>query len=64
MRTDTVLTGLTIPDCDQPQAHKIGVLKVAVSDEDACNRNGKPSNLPSLIPSTYCHYFHTLLIKS
>ena len=34
----------------------------AVSDEDVCNWNGKPSNPPSLIPSNYCHYFHTLLI--
>ena len=24
-------------------------------------RCGKPFNLPSFIPSTYCHYFHTLL---
>ena len=46
------------------QAQKIGVLKVAVSDENARNRNDKPSNLPPLIPSTYCHYFHTLVIPS
>ena len=42
------------------QAQKIS----AVSDEDACNQNGKPSNPSSPIPSTYCHYFHTLLIPS
>ena len=35
-----------------------------ISDEDACNRNRKLSNSPSLILSTYCHYFHTLLIPS
>ena len=46
------------------QAKKIGVLQVVVSDEDACKRNGKPFNPPSLIPSTSCHYFHTLLIPS
>ena len=33
-----------------------------ISDEDACNRNGKLSSSPCLIPSTYCHYFHTLLM--
>ena len=27
-------------------------------------RCGKPSNLPFFIPSTYCNYFHTLLIPS
>ena len=27
-------------------------------------RCGKPSNLPFFILSTYCHYFHTLLIPS
>ena len=27
-------------------------------------RCGKPSNLPFFIPSTYCHYFHNLLIPS
>ena len=46
------------------QAQKIRVLQVVVSDEDACNWNGEPSNPPSLIPSTYCHFFHTLLIPS
>ena len=49
-------------------AHKIGLLQVInmtkISDEDACNSNGKLSNSPSLIPSTYCHYFHTLLAPS
>ena len=33
-----------------------------ISDKDACNRNGKLSSSPSLITSTYCHYFHTLQI--
>ena len=46
------------------QVQKIGVLQVAVSDEDASNTNGKPSNPPSLMPSNYCYYFHTLLIPS
>ena len=46
------------------QAQKIGVLQVLVSAEDACNWNGKPSKPPSLILSTYCHYFYTLLIPS
>ena len=35
------------------QTQKIGVFQVVVSDEDACNQNGKPSNLPSPIPSAY-----------
>ena len=39
-------------------------LEVVVSDEDAWNRNGKPFNLSSLIPSPYCHYYHILLIPS
>ena len=43
------------------QVQKIGVLRVVISDEYACNRNGKPSNPPSLIPSTYYYDFHTLL---
>ena len=46
------------------QAQKIDVLQVVVSNEDACNRNGKLSSPPLIIPSTYCHYFHTLLIPS
>ena len=46
------------------QAQKIGVLQVVVSNEDASNWNDKPFNPPSLIPPTYCHYFHTLLIPS
>ena len=46
------------------QAQKIGVLQIVVSDEDAWNRNGKLSNPPSLVPSAYCRYFHTLLIPS
>ena len=47
------------------QAHKIGVLQVLVSDEDGYNAlNIKPSDPLSPVPSTYCHYFHTLLIPS
>ena len=46
------------------QAQKIGVLQVVISDEDVCNWNSTPSNPHSLIPSTYCYYFHTLLIPS
>ena len=46
------------------QTQKVGVLQVVNPDEDVCNRNGKPSNPLSLIPSTYCHYFHTILIPS
>ena len=45
------------------KAEKISVLQIVLSDEDACNWNGKPFNLPSLIPSTYYYYFHTLLIQ-
>ena len=44
------------------QADKIDVLHVVLSDEDACNRNGKLFNPYSLTP--YFHYFHTLLIVS
>ena len=32
------------------QAQKIGVLQLVVSDEDACNGNGKPYNSPTPIP--------------
>ena len=46
------------------QAHKMVALQVVVSDKDVCNWNGKPASLPSPTPSTYCHYFHTLLIPS
>ena len=47
------------------QAQKDGVLQVVVSDkDDTSNRNDKTYNPSSLIPSTYCHYFHTLLIPS
>ena len=46
------------------QAQKINSLQIIVSDADACNWNEKLSNPPSLIPSTYCHLFHTLLIPS
>ena len=34
---------------------KIDALQVVVSDEDACDQNGKASNTPSLIPSNCCH---------
>ena len=46
------------------QAQKTCLLQVVVSDEDACDQDGKPSNPPSLILSTYCHYSYTLLIQS
>ena len=46
------------------QAQKTCVLQVVVSDEDTCDQNGKPSDAPSFILSTYCHYFYTLLIPS
>ena len=46
------------------QAQKIGVLQLVVSDENACNGDGKPYNSPAPIPPTYSHYFHTLLIPS
>ena len=49
---------------DSDKLVKTGVLQVAISDEEARNRNGKLSNPPSLISSTYCHFFHTLLILS
>ena len=60
VKTDTVLISSLLPFFIQ--ARKIVVLQVVVSDEDACSRNGKPSNPPSLILSTYCRYFYTLLI--
>ena len=75
-RTDTVLVPQLLPqsmDSDSrahnhwlliAQAQKIGILQEVVSDENACNRNGKPSNPHSLIPSAYCHHFHSLLIPS
>ena len=44
------------------QTQKIDILQVLVSDKDLCDRSGKPSALLSLIPSTYYHYFYTLLI--
>ena len=47
----TVITGLTITDSSSFRLRKLIYC-----------RCGKPSNPPSLIPSTYCHYFHTLLI--
>ena len=46
------------------KAQKIDVLQIFVSDENVCNRNRKPSNPPSPVPSVYCHYLHTLLITS
>ena len=46
------------------KAQKIGLLQVVVCDEDACYRNDNWSNPSFLIPSSYCHYFHTLLIPS
>ena len=46
------------------KAQKIGLLQVIVCDEDACYRNANWSNPSSLIPSSYCHYFHTLVIPS
>ena len=52
-----MITGLTITDSLSLRLRK-------VSDVDACNRNDKLFNPFSLIPSTYCHYFHTLLIPS
>ena len=45
------------------QAQKVGVLQVEVSDKDAYSWNDKPSSPSSLIPQTYCHYFHTALIS-
>ena len=58
----TVITELTITDFLSLRLSKIGVLRVVVvSDEDACNPNGKSFNPPSLIRSAYCHYFHTPL---
>ena len=57
----TVITGLTITDSLSLRLRKF---EVVVSDEVACNQNHKLSNPPSLSPSTYCHYFHTLLIPS
>ena len=44
------------------QAQKVDVLRVEVSDKDACSWNSKPSSSSSLIPYTYYHFFHTLLI--
>ena len=46
------------------QTHKMIILHSVVSDDDVCNWNSKPSNPPSLTPSTYCYYFHILLIPS
>ena len=62
IRVEAVITGHAIIDSFLFKLKTNGVLQVAVSDEDACNRNYNLSNLPSLIPSTYCHYVHNLLI--
>ena len=73
LRTDTILifpfflevltekTGLAVADTLSVRL-RIPVLQVVDSDEDTCDQNGKPSNRSSLIPSGYCHHFHTLLI--
>ena len=73
MRTNTVLispfflkvwvviTGLTIADS---LSLSLRIFEVVVSDEVACNRNHKLSNPRSFLPSTYCHYFPTLIIPS
>ena len=62
LRLWTGITGFTIFLI--AQAQKMCVLKVVVSDKDASNRNGKPFSHPFLIPSSYCYYFHTILIPS
>ena len=60
-----VITELTTSNFLSLRLIKIGVLRVVVvSDEDACNPNRKLFNPPSLIRSTYCHYFHTILRPS
>ena len=46
-----LITGITITDSLSLRIKKLIYF-----------RCGKPSNLPSLIPSTYFHYFHALLI--
>ena len=56
----TAIAGLTV---HITQAQKIGMLQAVVSDEDACNWNGKPSNPPFLIPSIQS-LIHTLQIPS
>ena len=72
VRTDTVLVSLLLAQSMESdsrahnhwlfidQAQEISVLQVVVSNEDVCNRNSKTFNPHSLIPPTYCHYFHTL----
>ena len=47
----TVITGLTITDSSLLRLRELVYC-----------RCGKTSNLSSLKPATYCHYFHTLLI--
>ena len=44
------------------QAQKTVLLQVLISEEGISDQNGKPSNPPSRILSTYFYYFHTLLI--
>ena len=51
--------------CEDQHCFNLSLLLLVVaSDEGVCNWKGKPPNSPSLIPSTICHYFHTLLIPS
>ena len=64
----TMITGLTITDFLSLNFYKFGILqlmkRMKISDEDACSRNSKLFNSPSLIPPVYCHYFDTLLKPS
>ena len=57
----TLITGLTITDS---LSLRLRIFEVVVSDEVVCNQNHKLSNPPSLLASTYCNYFRTLLIPS
>ena len=61
LKVSTGITRLTITDSLSLRLRQVLVvlLQVVVSDEDVCNQNGKPSNLPSPIPSNYYHHFHT-----
>ena len=45
LKAQTGITGITTTDS----------LSLVVSDEDACNQNGKPFNSTFPLPSTYCH---------
>ena len=60
LKVQTGISGLTITDSLSLRLRKL----VVVSDEDACNENGKTSTPPPPIPSTHSHYFYTLLIPS